>query len=152
MTRSSCCRQSGCSAVRPTQSTRFRRRPAHRSSLPGPTGRGPGRFLEGAVGSEANVECSRTFSGKLEKAVRNLLGAEIGRIVVDEVYDYDVAVEQAYDPIDEELDRDDEVWVNASSIPRPVSVAAANHRAPLEHRHGEFADVATTAAVLAAVG
>jgi hypothetical protein len=82
-------------------------------------------LLEGAVGSEANVEYSRNLSGKLEKDFRNLLGAETERVVVADVYDYDTAFEQAYDLINEELDRDEEVWVNVSSMPRPVSFAFA---------------------------
>jgi hypothetical protein len=82
-------------------------------------------LLEGAVGSEANVEYSRHLSTKLEKDFRNLLGAETGRVVVDDVYDYDAAFEQAYDLINTELDTGAEVWVNVSAMPRPVSFAFA---------------------------
>jgi hypothetical protein len=110
-------------------------------------------LLEGAVGSEANVEYSRRLSDKLEKDFRNLLGAETDRVVVADVYDYDAAFEQAYDLINAELDRrveagtaatgagsagvdaaadesdgdagDNEVWVNVSAMPRPVSFAFA---------------------------
>ncbi|MFB6123152.1 MAG: DUF6293 family protein [Haloferacaceae archaeon] len=85
-------------------------------------------LLEGAVGSEANVEYSRDISSKLEQDFRNLLGAETRRIVVEDVYDYDAAFEQAYDLINDQLDEggpDGEVWVNVSSMPRPVSFAFA---------------------------
>ncbi|SFR52551.1 HFX_2341 family transcriptional regulator [Halogeometricum limi] len=84
-------------------------------------------LLEGAVGSEANVEYSQNLSKKLEKDFRNLLGADTERVVVADVYDYDTAFEQAYDLIDTELDRSDdgEVWVNVSAMPRPVSFAFA---------------------------
>lgn len=106
-------------------------------------------LLEGAVGSEANVEYSRHLAEKLEQDFRNLLGAETERFVVDDVYDYDTAFEQAYDLINSELDgvpvtsenepdsegqeeRDSkdrrdgsEVWVNISSMPRTVSFAFA---------------------------
>jgi len=114
-------------------------------------------LLEGAVGSEANVEYSRRLSDKLEKDFRNLLGAETDRVVVADVYDYDAAFEQAYDLINAELDAradpdadvdedtpttdvdarvagggdgdeaagDNEVWVNVSAMPRPVSFAFA---------------------------
>ncbi len=84
-------------------------------------------LLEGAVGSEANVEYSRRLSEKLEKDFRNLLGAETERVVVDDVYDYDAAFAQAFDRINAELDREDdaEVWVNVSAMPRPVSFAFA---------------------------
>ena len=85
-------------------------------------------LLEGAVGSEANVEYSRRLTGKLDKDFRNLLGAETDRVVVDDVYDYDAAFEQAFDLINAELDRDGdggEVWVNVSAMPRPVSFAFA---------------------------
>ncbi|WP_049986674.1 HFX_2341 family transcriptional regulator [Halobellus rufus] len=84
-------------------------------------------LLEGAVGSESNVEYSRHLSQKLEKDFQNLLGAETERVVVDDVYDYDAAFEQAYDLINEELDasEDSEVWVNVSAMPRPVSFAFA---------------------------
>jgi hypothetical protein len=82
-------------------------------------------LLEGAVGSEANVEYSRHLSTKLEKDFRNLLGAETERVVVDDVYDYDAAFEQAYDLINAELDAGGEVWVNVSAMPRPVSFAFA---------------------------
>ncbi|MFD1598678.1 DUF6293 family protein [Halobellus rarus] len=84
-------------------------------------------LLEGAVGSESNVEYSRNLSGKLEKDFQNLLGADTERVVVDDVYDYDAAFEQAYDLINAELDaaEDSEVWVNVSAMPRPVSFAFA---------------------------
>ena len=86
-------------------------------------------LLEGAVGSEANVEYSRNLATKLEKDFRNLLGAETERFVIEDVYDYDTAFEQAYGLINDELDReereDGEVWVNVSSMPRTVSFAFA---------------------------
>ncbi|MFB6178438.1 MAG: DUF6293 family protein [Halorientalis sp.] len=89
-------------------------------------------LLEGAVGSEANVEYSRNLAEKLEKDFTNLLGAVTEQVVVDDVYDYDAAFEQAYALIMAELDcgRDDEddieeVWVNISAMPRTVSFAFA---------------------------
>jgi hypothetical protein len=82
-------------------------------------------LLEGAVGSEANVEYSQNLSEKLEKDFRNLLGAETDRFVLEDVYDYDAAFEQAFDLINDELDRGNEVWVNISAMPRPVSFAFA---------------------------
>ncbi|WP_135853149.1 HFX_2341 family transcriptional regulator [Halorussus salinus] len=82
-------------------------------------------LLEGAVGSEANVEYSRNLSQKLEQDFRNLLGATTERVVVADVYDYDAAFEQAYDLINAELDEGREVWVNISSMPRTVSFAFA---------------------------
>ncbi|MDJ1432540.1 DUF6293 family protein [Halostagnicola sp. A-GB9-2] len=83
-------------------------------------------LLEGAVGSEANVEYSRHLSGKLEADFENLLGASTNRFVLENVYDYDEAFEQAYDLITNELDRDNEVWVNIAAMPRTVSFAFAN--------------------------
>jgi len=82
-------------------------------------------LLEGAVGSEANVEYSRHISKKLEQDFRNLLGASTERVVVADVYDYDAAFEQAYDLINAELDAGREIWVNISSMPRTVSFAYA---------------------------
>jgi hypothetical protein len=82
-------------------------------------------LLEGAIGSEVNVEYSQRLSTKLEKDFQNLLGAETGRVMVDDVYDYDAAFEQAYDLINAELDTGAEVWVNVSAMPRPVSFAFA---------------------------
>jgi len=82
-------------------------------------------LLEGAVGSEANVEYSRRLSTKLEQDFRNLLGATTERVVLEDVYDYDGAFEQAYELINDELDRGNEVWVNVSAMPRPVSFAFA---------------------------
>ncbi|MFT4923541.1 MAG: hypothetical protein ACI8XM_002768 [Haloarculaceae archaeon] len=92
-------------------------------------------LLEGAVGSEANVEYSRHLAEKLEQDYRNLLGAETERFVVEDVYDYDAAFEQAFELINAELDRDrtgegaadaeNEVWVNVSAMPRTVSFAFA---------------------------
>ena len=82
-------------------------------------------LLEGAVGSEANVEYSRTLAKKLEKDFRNLLGAETERFVVADVYDYDEAFEQAFELINAELDAGSEVWVNVSAMPRTVSFAFA---------------------------
>lgn len=82
-------------------------------------------LLEGAVGSEANVEYSRHLSKKLEKDFRNLLGADTERLVLEDVYDYDAAFEQAYRLIDAELDAGNEVWVNVSAMPRTVSFAVA---------------------------
>ena len=82
-------------------------------------------LLEGAVGSEANVEYSRRLSRKLAKDFTNLLGAETEQIVLEDVYDYDAAFEQAYDMINAELDAGAEVWVNVSAMPRPVAFAYA---------------------------
>ncbi len=82
-------------------------------------------LLEGAVGSEANVEYSRNLSRKLGKDFENLLGAETERVVIEDVYDYDTAFEQAYDRINAELDGGGEVWVNISAMPRTVSFAFA---------------------------
>lgn len=104
-------------------------------------------LLEGAVGSEANVEYSKHLAEKLETDFRNLLGAETERFVIEDVYDYDTAFEQAYDLINAELDGDSidrnltdaeseqsteqqapserAVWVNVSSMPRTVSFAFA---------------------------
>ncbi|WP_299331611.1 DUF6293 family protein [Haloplanus sp.] len=96
-------------------------------------------LLEGAVGSEANVEYSRNISAKLEQDFRNLLGAETRRVVIEDVYDYDAAFEDAYDLINNQLDEgapDGEVWVNVSSMPRPVSFAFATaaHSITLERQ------------------
>ncbi|GAB3019970.1 HFX_2341 family transcriptional regulator [Natronobiforma cellulositropha] len=82
-------------------------------------------LLEGAVGSEANVEYSRHLSRKLAKDFENLLGATTDRFVLEDVYDYDEAFEQAYDLITAELDRGNEVWVNVAAMPRTVSFAFA---------------------------
>ena len=82
-------------------------------------------LLEGAVGSEANVEYSTRLAEKLERDFSNLLGASTERFVVDDVYDYDAAFEQAFSLINAELDADAEVWVNVSSMPRTVSFAFA---------------------------
>ncbi|WP_254525158.1 DUF6293 family protein [Natrinema caseinilyticum] len=83
-------------------------------------------LLEGAVGSEANVEYSRHLSKKLETDFKNLLGAQTNRFVLEDVYDYDEAFEQAYELITAELDRGNEVWVNVAAMPRTVSFAFAN--------------------------
>ncbi|MFP8951623.1 DUF6293 family protein [Natrialbaceae archaeon A-arb3/5] len=83
-------------------------------------------LLEGAVGSEANVEYSQHLSMKLETDFRNLLGAETDRFVLEDVYDYDEAFEQAYELITAELDDGNEVWVNVAAMPRTVSFAFAN--------------------------
>ncbi|MFP4627236.1 MAG: DUF6293 family protein [Natronomonas sp.] len=82
-------------------------------------------LLEGAVGSEANVEYSKRLSQKLEQDFTNLLGAETEQFVVEDVYDYDAAFEQAYTLINDELDAGEEVWVNVSAMPRTVSFAFA---------------------------
>ncbi|MFC7019587.1 MULTISPECIES: DUF6293 family protein [Haloarcula] len=82
-------------------------------------------LLEGAVGSEANVEYSRNLAEKLEQDFRNLLGAETERFVISDVYDYDDAFEQAFELINAELDAGSEVWVNVSAMPRTVSFAFA---------------------------
>jgi Family of unknown function (DUF6293) len=82
-------------------------------------------LIEGAVGSEANVEYSRDLSRKLETDFRNLLGADTERLALADVYDYDAAFEQAYRLIDAELDAGNEVWVNVSAMPRTVSFAVA---------------------------
>ncbi|WP_159901627.1 HFX_2341 family transcriptional regulator [Salinirussus salinus] len=82
-------------------------------------------LLEGSVGSEANVEYSRNLAEKLEQDYRNLLGANTERVAIEDVYDYDTAFEQAFELINEELDRGNEVWVNVSAMPRTVSFAFA---------------------------
>mgnify|MGYP002761242847 FL=1 len=82
-------------------------------------------LLEGAVGSEANVEYSRNLASKLETDFQSLLGAETDRIRLEDVYDYDTAFEGAFELINEQLDGGAEVWVNICSMPRPVSFAFA---------------------------
>src|SRR6056297_3180891 len=82
-------------------------------------------LLEGAVGSEANVEYSRNLAKKLEQDFQNLLGAETERFVISDVYDYDDAFEQAFELINAELDAGSEVWVNVSAMPRTISFAFA---------------------------
>jgi len=82
-------------------------------------------ILEGAVGSEENVQYAQHLSEKLDKDFQNLLGAETDRFVLDDVYDYDAAFEQAFDLINDELDRGNEVWVNISAMPRTISFAFA---------------------------
>lgn len=82
-------------------------------------------LLEGAVGSEANVEYSQRLTKKLEKDFTNLLGAETEHYAIDDVYNYDSAFENAFDLINTELDNGNEVWVNISSMPRTVSFAFA---------------------------
>jgi len=82
-------------------------------------------LLEGAVGSEANVEYSQNLAQKLEKDYQNLLGATTERFVIEDVYDYDAAFEQAFELINAELDEGNEVWVNISAMPRTVSFAFA---------------------------
>jgi hypothetical protein len=83
-------------------------------------------LLEGAVGSEANVEYSRNLAAKLEQDYENLLGATTEQFVVEDVYDYDAAFEQAFALVNAELDRNGaEVWVNISAMPRTVSFAFA---------------------------
>ncbi len=82
-------------------------------------------LLEGAVGSEANVEYSRHLASKLETDFQNLLGAETSRIRLEDVYDYDTAFEGAFELINDQLDGGAEVWVNVCSMPRPVSFAFA---------------------------
>ncbi|MEZ3114808.1 DUF6293 family protein [Halobaculum sp. MBLA0147] len=93
-------------------------------------------LLEGAVGSEANVQYSRGLAEKLETDFQNLLGATTERVPVADVYDYDAAFEQAYDLINAELDDGAEVWVNVSAMPRPVSFAFATaaHSITLERQ------------------
>jgi hypothetical protein len=82
-------------------------------------------LLEGAVGSEANVEYSQRLAEKLEADFANLLGAETTRVRVADVYDYDAAFEQAYRLINAQLDAGADVWVNVSAMPRTVSFAYA---------------------------
>ncbi|MFB6096138.1 MAG: DUF6293 family protein [Haloferacaceae archaeon] len=93
-------------------------------------------LLEGAVGSEANVEYSQRLSQKLEKDFQNLLGAETERASLADVYDYDAAFERAYDLINAQLDAGNDVWVNVSAMPRPVSFAFATaaHSITLERQ------------------
>ncbi len=93
-------------------------------------------LLEGAVGSEANVEYSRNLAAKLEGDFRSLLGAETERQQIADVYDYDAAFEQAFDLITAQLDAGAEVWVNVSAMPRPVAFAFATaaHSLTLERQ------------------
>jgi hypothetical protein len=51
-------------------------------------------LLEGAVGSEANVEYSRDLAEKLAGDVQNLLGAETERLALAVVYDYEAPFER----------------------------------------------------------
>jgi len=90
-------------------------------------------LLEGAVGSQANVDYSRRLAEKLEQDYRNLLGAETERFVVEDVYDYDAAFEQAFAMINAELDRtpvsgdaDDPVPADGGAVPAEATESDAN--------------------------
>jgi hypothetical protein len=82
-------------------------------------------LLQGAVGTEGNVEYSKRLAERLETDFRNLLGATTERVTLADVYDYDSAFEVAFETITAELESGAEVWVNVSSMPRPVSFAFA---------------------------
>jgi uncharacterized protein YuzE len=82
-------------------------------------------LLQGAVGSEANVEYSERIARKLEADFTNLLGATTERMTIEDVYDYDTAFERAFRRIEDELDAGNDVWVNVSAMPRTVSFAFA---------------------------
>jgi hypothetical protein len=87
-------------------------------------------LLKGDVGSQANVEYSRQLAEQLEQDFQSLLGADTEQYVIQDVYDYDGAFEQAFDLIlreldDEEVNDPNEVWVNISAMPRTVSFAFA---------------------------
>jgi len=90
-------------------------------------------LLEGAVGSQANVDYSRRLAEKLEQDYRNLLGAETERFVVEDVYDYDAAFEQAFAMINAELDRspasgdaDDPVPADGGAVPAEAAESDGN--------------------------
>ncbi|MFB6094116.1 MAG: DUF6293 family protein [Halanaeroarchaeum sp.] len=82
-------------------------------------------LLQGAVGSEENVEYSKRIARKLEDDFENLLGASTERLTIEDVYDYDAAFAVAFDRIEAELDAGNAVWVNVSAMPRTVSFAFA---------------------------
>ena len=83
-------------------------------------------LLEGSVGSAENVAYSQRLTARLRSDFETLLGAETQRITLDDVYDHDAAFSTAFTLISEELQRSPgDVWVNISSMPRPVSFAFA---------------------------
>jgi hypothetical protein len=83
-------------------------------------------LLEGSVGSAENVAYSQRLTARLRSDFETLLGAETQRITLEDVYDHDAAFSTAFTLISEELERSPaDVWVNISSMPRPVSFAFA---------------------------
>ncbi|MDR9411505.1 MAG: DUF6293 family protein [Haloquadratum sp.] len=83
-------------------------------------------LLEGSVGSAENVAYSQRLTARLRTDFETLLGAETQRLTLEDVYDHDAAFSTAFTLITAELERSDaEVWVNISSMPRPVSFAFA---------------------------
>ena len=83
-------------------------------------------LLEGSVGSAENVAYSQRLTARLRTDFETLLGAETQRLTLEDVYDHDAAFSTAFTLITAELERSEaEVWVNISSMPRPVSFAFA---------------------------
>ncbi|MDY7080830.1 MAG: DUF6293 family protein, partial [Halobacteria archaeon] len=80
-------------------------------------------LLQGAVGTEENVEYSKQVARKLEDDFASLLNAETEVITIDNVYDYDAAFARAYHLIIDEYESGRDVYVNISAMPRTVSFA-----------------------------
>ncbi|MFB6284547.1 MAG: DUF6293 family protein [Halobacteria archaeon] len=80
-------------------------------------------LLQGAVGTEENVEYSKQVAAKLESDFRSLLDADTTLVTLEDVYDYDGVYAEAYGIILEQYEAGNEVWVNISAMPRTVSFA-----------------------------
>ncbi len=82
-------------------------------------------LLQGAVGSEDNVEHSEEVARRLREDFESLLDAETETLTLDDVYDYDATYVQAYRLLRREHDAGNSVHVNVSAMPRTVSFAFA---------------------------
>ncbi len=80
-------------------------------------------LLQGAIGTEENVEYSKQVTRKLKDDFASLLNADTEVLTIDDVYDYDAAYSTAYQIILDEYEDGNDVYVNISAMPRTVSFA-----------------------------
>jgi hypothetical protein len=76
-------------------------------------------LLEGSRGSE-------DVARKLRDDFVSLFDAETRTVALDDVYDYDGVFALAHSLLSDERDKGNEVRINVSAMPRPVSFAFTN--------------------------
>jgi hypothetical protein len=75
---------------------------------------------------------------RLEHTFRTVLGKEVEIRLVNDIYDYKSLYREAHHQIREEVDAENDVWVNISSMPRTVAFAFATAANSLIVEHPEL--------------
>lgn len=83
-------------------------------------------------------ELAERMINKLDETFDTVLGKKVERKIVEGIFEFEELYPYAYEMIQEEVNKGNEVWVNISSMPRTVSFAFATAANSLLVENNEF--------------